>query len=732
MRRINLKIRSSFMIIFFIITSLFGFCFISKTNTYTNLNESNGLILSEPISDLILSDLPEIDYASLNETWYNHPIEMLIIAPNQSSFIDELEPLVDWKNEKGVKTILLTNFSLYPGIDNAEKIRNMIKSYYISDHIRWVLLAGDAEEDLIPIRYVYNPDVIVRGDSEYSNWDDYYKPTDFYYAELDGDWNQDGDGNWGENPDNNANGIDEITWIPDVYVGRLPADNALELANMVNKSLKYEMDPEVGVWMNSMLLAGGVSLYNPPEDEARLTEYIWQNYVLSNMNFTHLIRSTTSFTPQIPPSPNQQELLTHTNFKDAFNGDAFGEGNSVVFFAGHGDPQVYADESSSTFYTYVDASTSSNFDKPSLIYADACTTVPYDVDYSVGENSIGENLINRPNAGAIGYIGGIRVNWYLKEDTNLEKLNRGNAKLFFKEFFQEKKFQQGRALFDSKVTYMNSDYFLRGDTSMVLEWQRKNILTYNLLGDPEIDIYTDIPVSVPDYFNKDIYEGQLVSFTLKDYLNRIVPYGRVHLRSSDGKYCTVYADVDGNVKFRLPTQANETYNVTITGHNLILSTFNFTTKEDLDIPELIDVEFTPQEITVDDNSRFSFLSQDNHSGIESIFFILTKNNFQDYLFYQVRNSFNQNFKEFNIILNKLKPGDYSYAIVVRDYINITAVYYESSYGFKVEIPFTYYFVIASLVLIISIMAFSIYYIIYNLKKLKKSNREIKSDAFSSI
>lgn len=36
---------------------------------------------------------------------------------------------------------------------------------------------------------------------------------------------------------------------------------------------------------------------------------------------------------------------------------------------------------------------------------------------------------------------------------------------------------------------MNSDYFERGATSMILEPQHKNLLTYNLLGDPELEIY---------------------------------------------------------------------------------------------------------------------------------------------------------------------------------------------------------------------------------------------------
>lgn len=724
--------RTSLKIATFVMVTLFLFSpylFFPSLTTDFNLTKIDQLGVSNGSPKI---NLPEIDYGSLNQTWYDPPIEMLIIAPNQSQFVDVLKPYAEWKNQKGVKTVILTNFSLYPGIDNAEKIRNMIKSYYDSDHIRWVLLAADAENDLLPIRYVFNPDVtVVSGQSEYSNWDDYYKPTDYYYADLDGNWNQDGDANWGESPDNNANGIDEINWTPDVYVGRFPADNAVELSNMVNKSLKYEMNPAIGDWMNQMLLAAGISSYFPAEDEARLSEYIWENYTQYQMNFTQLTQTTGSFTPTTPPFPNQYGDLTHTNFVNAFNGDAFGNGSSVVFFAGHADPTQFTDASVyGPFYTRDDASSSNNINKPSLVYADACTTSPYDVEGSVGDNNIGENLINRANAGAIGYIGGIRVTWYLEGDTNLEKLNRGNAKLFFKEFFEEQKFQQGRALYDSKVSYMNSDYFKRGDTSMALEWQRKNVLAYNLLGDPEVDIYTGIPTSVPNYFQGDIYEGQLVSFTLKDNFNRIVPYGRVHLTSSDGKYRTVYADINGKVEFRLPPQSNETYNVTITGHNLIPSTFNFTTKEDTDLPELINYECNPHSVTVNDNLCFNFISQDNHSGIESIFIALSKNNFQDYSLFRVGNSFNEDFKDFNITLNKLKPGDYSYAFLVRDYANDTNLYIDSSFQFKIEIPMSYYIIIISLITIVGIIAFSIFFTIFKLKNFNQSDRKNTSNPYN--
>ncbi|MFX0011202.1 MAG: C25 family cysteine peptidase, partial [Candidatus Hermodarchaeota archaeon] len=263
----------------------------------------------------INSELPTINYQELNDLWYNQKVEMLIVI-NDSSYLDAVTPLVEWKNYKGVKTIVLYNYSNYEGRDKAEKIRNMIKSYYESDNLKWVLLAGDAEENLIPIREVFNPDTAeIEGESEYSNWDEYYKPTDFYYADLTGSWDDNNNGKFGESATKSGNN-DEISWIPEVYVGRLPADNPSELSFMINKSLDYEKAVYAGTWMNRMLLAGGISSYSPPEDEARLTEYIWQNYTLSAMNFTHLTKTTSFFTPTTPPLPNVLADLTPANFKN--------------------------------------------------------------------------------------------------------------------------------------------------------------------------------------------------------------------------------------------------------------------------------------------------------------------------------------------------------------------------------------------------------------------------------
>ncbi|MFX1242470.1 MAG: C25 family cysteine peptidase, partial [Promethearchaeota archaeon] len=658
--------------------------------------------------------LPDIDYTSLNDLWYNPKIEMLIITPDNQSFIDAVTPLMEWNNEKGVKTIILSNFSLYPGIDNAEKIRNMIKSYYNKENIRWVLLAGDAQNDLIPIRYVYNPDVLRWEDGRTETvGGEYYKPTDYYYADLNGTWNSDGDGNWGEGPTNpddptnpdNAYGLDEISWDPEVYVGRFPANDANELEIMVDKTLKYETNPNVGDWMNRMLLAGGISDYISGSDpdgefESDLTSYIIENYAKNDVNYTHLVE--------------EEGNLTRTLLDNYFN-----DGYSTVLMAGHGVPTAYYRNPSTEGYRSSDASSSLNDYMPSLVYLDACSTSSY--DYS--DNSVGETLINKEYGGAIGVIGALRVTWYYSDDYNLEILNRGNAKLFWKEFYVNEKFQQGRALYDSKVAYMNSEHYTHSFGSTDLDFERKQLLTYCLLGDPELDIYTNEPKAALNPFIENIYEGQLVSITIKDFNDKIVPYARVHLTTLDGKYHTIYADQNGLAKFRVPAQANEFYNVTITGHNLIPSHFNFTTLADEVNPILLESSYTPKNAKTSMITTFNIDAQDNKSGIECVYAFLSKNNFTDFTFYGLTNSIYENKNTFSIKTEKLTPGQYSYFILIRDYANNTIIFQDPSFTLTIPNPLMDYISMISMIAIIGIIGISGYITYYGIKKATRTVKE---------
>ncbi len=703
MAKLSFKISIHFFLVSFILFPAMNLSLRYFFYDSNNLNYTKSISLSNGYPDVNMSKLPNIDYDTLNDMWYNPKIEMLIITPNKTDFIDAMKPLMDWKNEKGIKTIILSNFSLYGGVDDAERIRNMIKSYYEKENVRWVLLAGDAENDLIPIRMVYNPDADRWGEGRTETvGGEYYKPTDFYYADLNGTWDSDRDGNWGEAPQDNFFGLDEISWIPEVYVGRFPADDAIELEIMVNKTLKYEMNPQIGDWMNKMLLAGGISSYTPQEYESRLTSYIIQNYANSEINYTHLVEENGN--------------LTRSMLVDFFN-----NGSSTVIMAGHGLPTTYYRNPSTAGYTASDASSSTNDDMPSLVYIDACSTSSYDFN----DGSIGESLIKRINAGAIGVIGGLRVTWYFENDINLEKLNRGNAKLFWKEFYHEKKFQQGRALYDSKVSYIISDYYTKGDGSLNYDFERKNVLTYCLLGDPELDIYTNKPKMAMDAFLESIYEGQLVSAIIKSIKNETIPHARVHLRTADGKYHTAYADKNGIVQFRIPAQENEVYNVTITGHNLVPSYFNFTTLADNTLPELHNIEYSPEKPSTSDKIQFNIEARDDHSGIESVFLLVSMNSFENYTYYQLKNDYQENEDTFTLSMERLKPGDYSYFVVARDYANNTNVFFSETFTFTIPERMIDHVLMVLVILVIGVVGVSAFIVYKGIKKYSRMMEDVK-------
>ena len=104
--------------------------------------------------------------------------DFLIIT--SESLKSGFEPLAEAHNDTGLKTLISTVeyiYSHYPGVDNAEKIRNFIKYAYNNWHIEYVLLGGDC--NIIPVKNL----------SAFSTNEFDQIPSDLYYAGLNGAWN---------------------------------------------------------------------------------------------------------------------------------------------------------------------------------------------------------------------------------------------------------------------------------------------------------------------------------------------------------------------------------------------------------------------------------------------------------------------------------------------------------------------------------------------------------------
>ena len=195
----------------------------------------------------------DVDY-DLSEIEFPDDYDLLIIAP--SVFADDLQPLIEHKNNIGIKTMLKTTeeiYSQYNGRDEPEKIKYCIKDCIEKYGIKYVLLVGGLKS-IVYAKPRDNKNAGVRGwyvPVRYSNWrywegDDPGFITDLYYADIykyeDGEIKFD---DW----DSNGNGIfaewtqfkkDYLDLYPDVYLGRLACRNEREVKDMVAKIISYE------------------------------------------------------------------------------------------------------------------------------------------------------------------------------------------------------------------------------------------------------------------------------------------------------------------------------------------------------------------------------------------------------------------------------------------------------------------------------------------------------------
>ena len=201
-------------------------------------------------------------------------VDLLIIT--SSTLYDAALTLAEFKNNTGIDTVVVTAediYSEYTGSDEPEKIRNCIRAY--TDLGVWaVLIFGDADQ--VPVRYAYIPDGFADDDESI---DGSFVETDLYYADLDGSWDTDGDGYYGELED-------EVDGYPDVILGRLPASTLEEAEILVDKIVNYQ---PVNDWFMRFLLLGTVTFGDPTEPEGEIVkDYIEYNILWGNFTWTKL------------------------------------------------------------------------------------------------------------------------------------------------------------------------------------------------------------------------------------------------------------------------------------------------------------------------------------------------------------------------------------------------------------------------------------------------------------
>ncbi|RLG65655.1 hypothetical protein DRO02_01500 [archaeon] len=410
---------------------------------------------------LISRQINDEDFSALEES----DVAYVIISPGELS--SYAERLLEWKRSRGVKAelVLLSWIkSTYPGRDTPEKIRNFLKDAYNKWHIKWALLFGDYRK--IPVRYIFNPDYL-REPNQGS-----YKPTDYYYMALDGSFDEDHDGIYGERKGLSIK--DEIDWMPDIAVGRIPVSNEDEAENVVDKIISFESTP-TGQWFKRALLCGAIISFSqggyPGIEGAETCENIARLFP-RDYNITKLYESSKDYHNY--HNLTRSSVVSHLNI-----------GYGCVNFVSHGGYdslwRVYKVDSREFWDCYLwrmDALMLSNKFKLSVVYAASCNTGAIDRD------SLAEGFILNPyGGGAIAYVGASRVSW--ASPAMFDRLNNHLDYIFWQTFLNPPQDARiGSIFFTYKVRYSN--LLTQGEHSE--EVYRKEMTTYTLYGDPETPI----------------------------------------------------------------------------------------------------------------------------------------------------------------------------------------------------------------------------------------------------
>ena len=343
------------------------------------------------------------------------------------------QPLVSQKISRGISATIVTTeyvYANYSGTetgDHADKVRNFIADAYANWGTQWVLIGGDVE--VVPYRGVY---ASVGSTVENS------LPTDMYYACLDGPWNGDGDGLWGESNDGAGGGDVDLT--AEVYIGRAPASNTTEAANFVFKTIQYETtahpNATTAVWLGEQLDSQTWGSYSaiPIRDQC-----IPEDWTLIERYDSAGGWSGSNFAGDLQGSPHLVNHLGHAN--ETYNARL---GNSTVAGLTNADPY--------------------------FMYSQGCMSGSFDThDRSIAEQHV------VAECGAFGVVMNSRYGWYVPGGTP------GGSHHYDLEFwdavFNEGLIHLGEANQDSK-----DDNLFRVGSTGAYRWIH---FETNLFGDPE-------------------------------------------------------------------------------------------------------------------------------------------------------------------------------------------------------------------------------------------------------
>lgn len=426
------------------------------------------------------------------------------------------EQLAERRTDQGILTEVITMnviYSMSSGRDNAEKLRNFVKNYYLANGLDFLLLGGDT--NLVPFRFAY----AMTCEAGYASREDSL-PCDLYFSDLDGNW------------DANLNDIfgeidDDVDLHPDIFVGRATVENTTEAQTFVDNIAAYEDCFQDDFYQDVLFLAA-VLWTDPYTNSGESKDYIDEQFLPDYLNITKLYQAlgNENLSTTMAALNSGQNLVNH-------------DGHAWYSSLGVGDDYMGIGDMD-------DINSDGRF--AAVMYSIGCWSAAFDFD------AIAEHFITNSSGGGVGFIGNSSYGWG-SPGNPLYGYSDALDHLFFDYLYSNWSLTSGELLAYTK------EYFIPfSQWENVYRWHQYDV---NLLGDPSLRPYRMNPLEI-EVLCPDIITANTSIFPVQ--VTGADPEGLTVCVHDDGDYwSTVVLDATGHTDFIFSEPVIGSVTLTVSG-----------------------------------------------------------------------------------------------------------------------------------------------------------------------
>jgi hypothetical protein len=463
--------------------------------------------------------------------------EFVIIT--NPAFESAMQELADWKTSKGVPTNVYTTTwiqSQYTAYDLQQEIRAFLIDCR-DEGVEYVLIAGD--DDQVAARDVK---LDAGGESSLAPCDIYFSDNNDTAPGADR-WDSNNNHVWGEF------GVDQMDYHPDFLVGRASVRTAADAALFTDKVLIYE---------HMQTVPGLLDYFETAPEEMRIgysTGYLWDDggVPVYGSALAYLVDD------YIPANWEQEgchEEVPPGN-SAAITQAMICAGPAHVMHSSHG-------AETGMYTSYGNMWTTSNIMALTNISAEGVVSIWNSISCLIGaidtETCCGDAWNRAPNGGGFGAFNA-RYGWGETGVAPGTGLSNDIVKQFYVEYMQNGLYNLGAA------HAVSVDQFLPPDDAY---WHWCTV-EYNLLGDPELPMWTAQHSTMTASFPSSIPGASSISFTVLGAGSAPLQGARVCIQKGDWQTGEVYSvgttNSSGQVSLYAAPATTGTITVRIWAHN---------------------------------------------------------------------------------------------------------------------------------------------------------------------